>query len=201
MSFNTAISQLNAKYQTYLQLYTWHHLNIKSGRDTKVVSLSNDEFVVSVRNGKQESQHTYKFTSSQKANFRDPKTRTEKVLSEYIGPHFPPMGIHVINLWVIGLLGVLPMSLLRDIDVLVNAKGWVMKLFVKEEYALYFILALAIGHFAETVYTVLFLLPQIGFPMSKYAPWALFTFVFGYPVFTRLQILKKIASGTKEKST
>lgn len=198
-SAKSIIDQLNSKYPVYLQLFTWHHLQIPNGKETTIVALTSDSFTVRVNDGKEDKNHVYSFTSEEKANFRDLKTRTEKVLASFIGPHLPPLSIHVINLWIIGIVGYLPLSILQDYDFLVNAKGWVMKLFVKEEYALYYLLFLIVSHLGEMLYSLFFLLPSLGFPMSKFSPWALYVFAIGYPVTSRLVTLSKIAKKSIEK--
>jgi hypothetical protein len=198
-STQTAIDQLNVKYPIYLQLFTWHHLRLANGTDTKIIALDESSFTVRVKDGGQEKVHVYKFNSEDTGKFRDLKTRTEKVLSTFIGPHTPPLGIHIVSVWLFGILACIPVTYVKDFDVLVNAKGWLMKLFVKEEYAIYFLIFLVVSHLFEMLYALFVLLPSLDLPMSKFAPWAIYVYVMGFPITMRLGALSRMAKKLKQQ--
>lgn len=182
------IEDLNKSFATHLLQYGWHTLNISHAKDVKLTAISDKSITtVTKLSGSKTKENTYAFSSSELANETDLKKRVIKVLNKATYAKWPPKAIHSINLWIIGVLVVIPA--VSNISLLSTLRGYLMYVF-KEEINGWYFLAIMLGlHALETLIVSFYLLRPVKMSFGARLSWAAWCVLLGYPITERAYIL------------
>lgn len=194
----SVISELNNSRAGHLVLLAWHRFKIDNAKEAVITNLTDEAFTVHTRHSKGSQDNSYTFSKSEQSLGKDLKDRVDLILTKYASPRIPPMAIHSVNIWAIGLIGALPAP---SFFILAALKTMLMKVFIKELYAQYFLGVVAFLHALEMLYVVFALLPPLQLPTSTTFLWAIWTFVLGYPITSRAQELNALHTKSSKKSS